>query len=602
MSISSFHTQVATKNSSGHMNRITKVTYLISPDTKDNEYKKFDIDIEDFKSTAQIIYKEKVGQKMRQNHKANLIKEAVINIKENTNVKDIENLFIKLKEAFTGHNIFEIAIHKDEGYFYHTLEKLEYRPNADIFYNEIDKNFYLDKDFKEKANLDLFEKRFNYHAHVIYSDFNMDSGKTARMGRSDFRKRQTIVADVLGMQRGEEFSKAKRMNHWQLKQEADIKRKLKLDLTKENSKVLAKQKDLKKEIADLRSELKENKATRPDYAKLEQLNRDLKELVKSKDLTIDELNGYVKRLKVNLDFEKSKHELKEIEKEDISKNLIEARETIFNQKEEISILKEDKSVLKQSMNDYESKNNFYKMDYMNLKEKLEEKTKTIDYQNKLLDEKDLKLNELKEIDRSKRLLVKEKIPTKRVTIKDGLFKSKEIMIYDYRAVETFVNVSKEKEFEDKKYIDKLESGYRDLNTLVKDKQNNKINIDKIVYEVKKVYELNRWFTDRFKEINKYLEKPMGKFKDVFDGLKEKFLDNQKEVKELSPLEQAKLDLKNSKDENIREKGEEALENMKKEYAESLKNSNLEKDVKELRELIKPKPRRRSRSIDRDFER
>lgn len=45
--------------------RISKVTYLLSPDTKDNEYKKFDIDIEDFKNTAQIIYKEKVGQKMR---------------------------------------------------------------------------------------------------------------------------------------------------------------------------------------------------------------------------------------------------------------------------------------------------------------------------------------------------------------------------------------------------------------------------------------------------------------------------------------------------------------------------------------------------------
>ena len=72
---------------------------------------------------------------------------------------------------------------------------------------------------------------------------------------------------------------------------------------------------------------------------------------------------------------------------------------------------------------------------------------------------------------------------------------------------------------------------------------------------------------------------MEKFKDVFDGLKEKFLDTTKEVKELSPLEQAKLDLKNFKE-----------------------KSNLEKDVKELRELIKPKPKRRSRNIDRDFSR
>ena len=53
--------------------------------------------------------------------------------------------------------------------------------------------------------------------------------------------------------------------------------------------VLATEKDLKAEIARLREQLKEQGATRSDYAGLEQINRELKEQIKAKDLTISDL-------------------------------------------------------------------------------------------------------------------------------------------------------------------------------------------------------------------------------------------------------------------------------------------------------------------------
>jgi chromosome segregation ATPase len=60
--------------------------------------------------------------------------------------------------------------------------------------------------------------------------------------------------------------------------------------------VLAKQKDLKAEIAKLRAELKESGAGRSEYAELEQLNCDLKAKIKQKDLTIEELKLSVSSL------------------------------------------------------------------------------------------------------------------------------------------------------------------------------------------------------------------------------------------------------------------------------------------------------------------
>lgn len=291
--ISSMHTQQATLHSSNHMMRKTKVNYLIDPSCKDNEYKKYS-SIEDFKKFAPLVCKEKTGRTMQKKAKDNLILEAVINIKKETTIEDIEKVFRRLNKEFTGHEVFEIAIHKDEGYFYHKKEELEYRPQADIFYNEIDKSFYLDRELKVKANMSKFEKRFNYHAHILYTKFDRRVGKNARLNRSDMRKLQTIVAEELGMQRGEEFSRAKRMTHWQLKSSYDIKRKKKKELNyvkKDNTLNKVKIVNLNKEIKELKRLLIQSKtAKKEDYKELKSLENLLKRRIKTKkDLSFKEL-------------------------------------------------------------------------------------------------------------------------------------------------------------------------------------------------------------------------------------------------------------------------------------------------------------------------
>ena len=231
----SFHTQNATKHTSNHIQRISETTYLIEPNSENNEYKKYDLNQEDFIAHAKQSYQERTGQTMQKKQLDSLIKETVITVKKDTGIEDIERLFNNLNKEFGGHKLFEIAIHKDEGYFYNIKEGLKYRPNADIFYNKENKNFYLDKEYNEKVNINNFEKRYNYHAHAVYSTFDLDQGK-GRMSREDMRKVQTITAASLEMTRGQEYSKSERMNHWQLKQQADIKRATKKELIQETDK------------------------------------------------------------------------------------------------------------------------------------------------------------------------------------------------------------------------------------------------------------------------------------------------------------------------------------------------------------------------------
>jgi len=294
MSIASINIQTAKSTSKAHMSRDKnhKITYLLDPDSKGNEYKSFS-NSEKYLNAAKLAAKKITGRKMQQKAIDNFVQEAVLNLEDFHSVDDVEKVFIELKKEFGGFKIFDIAIHRDEGYFYNFKEDLEYRPNRDIFFNDQDKNFYLDSKLKNQADLNQFEKRYNYHAHVLFSKFDMTTGKNPRLKKSDMSKIQTITAKALGMQRGELWSKAKRMSHWQLKAGYDKKRNEKINSQKKS---LARQKELKREIGILRDELKEKNALRADYAQLEQLNKELKERIKQKDLTIEELEKSVGEL------------------------------------------------------------------------------------------------------------------------------------------------------------------------------------------------------------------------------------------------------------------------------------------------------------------
>jgi hypothetical protein len=229
MGVSSINIQTSSSNSSDHMSRKSYTSYLIEPDSKNNEYVQY-LDQHIFLEEAKLLAKEKTGRTMQKKAVDNFTQEAILNLEQHHTLDDVKKVFEKLKNKFGGFEIFEIAVHKDEGYFYHKKEEIEYRPGADIFFNQKDRNFYLDKDFKTHVDLNQFEKRYNYHAHVNFTKFDKSKGKNARLNKSDMRKMQTIVAKSLGMERGEEFSKSKRRSHWQIKNEHDKARDVKVNM------------------------------------------------------------------------------------------------------------------------------------------------------------------------------------------------------------------------------------------------------------------------------------------------------------------------------------------------------------------------------------
>ena len=340
MAKASINIQVASGNSEKHMDRESKTTYLLDPDSKNNEYQTFKSS-EDYLSAAKVAAKDKTGRTMQKLAEKNFVQEAVLNLEKNHTLDDVKKVFDNLKEEFGGFEVFKIAVHKDEGYFYHKKEELEYRPNRDIFYNEKDKSFYLDKNHTKEADLNQFEKRYNYHAHVLFTKFDLSQGKNARLNKSDMRKVQTITAKSLGMERGEEFSKAKRKSHWQLKESHDIKR----DTKKE---VLAKKKDidlLKKEVkAEM---ISEGGHTKEDYHALNKQFKELQEQVKTKDLTIDELKRSVNKWKhsaMNWKASKTYKDLYEEVKEE--NKALEAKISDLNNLDVQTDLKADKNDLK----------------------------------------------------------------------------------------------------------------------------------------------------------------------------------------------------------------------------------------------------------------
>jgi hypothetical protein len=109
--------------------------------------------------------KEKSGRKLQKN--AMPIREAVVVIKENTTMQDLQNLSKRLEEELKV-RVFQIAIHKDEGHY--------------------------DKDSKEWKP--------NYHAHLVADWQDLETGKTLKHQSFHYSKMQDLAAECLEMERG----------------------------------------------------------------------------------------------------------------------------------------------------------------------------------------------------------------------------------------------------------------------------------------------------------------------------------------------------------------------------------------------------------------
>ncbi|HIP45173.1 MAG TPA: hypothetical protein EYG93_07600, partial [Sulfurospirillum arcachonense] len=249
-------------------------------------------------------YTNRTGQKLQKNVITHL--SAIVNFNKEHTEKDIKKVCDYLEKKYDT-KVIQFSMHRDEGHISEDGEKIK-----------------------------------NYHAHIEF--LGLDSqGKSLKRNfhKKELSELQTEVAKLLNMERGKNFNKE--FKEFKNGERANMPTKAKrLDTydykahkQEETKQTLAKQKDLKEIISKLRSDLREKKAVRADYANLEQLNKDFKAQIKAKELTIEELNSKI------LDYqrEQSKERLKS---DDIQNKLKNARETIEIQKTTIDMLKREK--------------------------------------------------------------------------------------------------------------------------------------------------------------------------------------------------------------------------------------------------------------------
>lgn len=168
-------------------NNLPKKTVINEKYNSGKEYTK--TDLEAIKDDLKAKYIKTVGQKPQKNTK--WFQEAVFNTNENTTLEQLKNVAKVLKKEFNITTV-SLANHKDE-----YAKNLDGTPK-----------------FDENGKL-----KINYHAHIIFVNANMETGKSLRLQKADLVKMQTVIAETLGMERGKLGSKTVRLDQRQYKQE-----------------------------------------------------------------------------------------------------------------------------------------------------------------------------------------------------------------------------------------------------------------------------------------------------------------------------------------------------------------------------------------------
>ena len=200
-------------------------------------------------------YTERTGQKLQKNIITHL--SSVVNLNQHHTEKDIEKICKYLEKTFDT-KILQYSIHRDEGHISDDGEKIK-----------------------------------NYHCHIEMMGLDSNGASVRKkFGRKELSQLQTQVAKLLKMERGINYSgemkpRPTRLGTYEYKRAKED----------ETTAVKAKTKDLKEEISKLRAELQANNAVRANYAKLEAMNKQLKEQLKSKTLTIKQMNDQLDNLR-----------------------------------------------------------------------------------------------------------------------------------------------------------------------------------------------------------------------------------------------------------------------------------------------------------------
>ena len=236
---------------------------------------------------------------------------AIVNLNKEHTPDDLKKVVEHIEKTFDT-KVLQFSIHKDEGHISDDGESIK-----------------------------------NYHAHIEMMGLDSEGNSIKRqLHRKELIALQSATAELLGMERGTNYSKErkprpKRLNTYEYKESKEQESKAKR----------ATAKDLKGEIKQLREQLQEQGAVREQYAELEALNRELKERVKAKDLSIEELRNLANRkikdeYRVNRNLQKLLSEARE--------TILEHKTTIDTQKEFIERLRANISVLEHKVRELES--------------------------------------------------------------------------------------------------------------------------------------------------------------------------------------------------------------------------------------------------------
>lgn len=160
----SINFKVVKSDSETHNFRKKTFDYIRKDLSSKNEYW-MEQKIADRIQKIEAYCKEKSGRKLQKN--AIPVREAVVVIKEDTTMLELQNLAKRLEEELNI-RVFQIAIHKDEG--------------------------HTDKDTKEWKP--------NYHAHLVADWQDLKTGKTLKHQSFHYSKMQDLTAECLNMERG----------------------------------------------------------------------------------------------------------------------------------------------------------------------------------------------------------------------------------------------------------------------------------------------------------------------------------------------------------------------------------------------------------------
>ena len=312
MGKSSIHLQTAKGGTVLHNARENYSKSVVFTDEKNELWNDSKTAFKMFRDELEVrtkAYTERTGQKLHKTTSTMI--SGVVNLEQHHTLKDMEKIKDYLEKEF-GTKVIQMSVHRDEGKLINKENQdLKLVSGKDFFLNAKDNKLYFDSKFENKINMNEWKIEKNYHGH--FEMLGLDNeGKTLRkkMNIIKLSKLQDFTAQSLGMERTlsnviqnekgkfqrKSTTNKKRLDTHEFKEQAKIINETKKDLVSE--------KDLKKEILELKKELQEEKAKRPDYAKLENMNKLLLERVHEKNLTINDF-------KIEIDtYKKEREQLK----------------------------------------------------------------------------------------------------------------------------------------------------------------------------------------------------------------------------------------------------------------------------------------------------